>query len=153
MNGPLALVAAIWTTMISRKDFQQQPQCWPQNLWLQPRRSLKTASKLQRLLQFIPRDLRLECMVLGTIHILRKHVLGPFCPPPPHTHTHSASKWWLTRRFSKIGIKKSDFFEVKLVPYASLCPGKYLDQFFMKFWVDWWPFYLTELDELSSTKV
>lgn len=61
----LALVAAIWTTMISLKDFQHQPQRWPQNLWLQPRRSLKTASKLQRLLQFIPRDLRLECMVLA----------------------------------------------------------------------------------------
>ena len=82
MNGPLALVAAIWTTMISRKDFQQQPQRWPQNLWLQPRRSLKTASKLQRLLQFIPRDLRLECMVLGTIHILRKHIFRPFWTPP-----------------------------------------------------------------------
>ena len=24
-------------------------------------------------------------------------------------------------------------FEVKLVPYASLCPGIYLDQFFVKF--------------------
>ena len=68
--------------MISRKDFQQQPQRWPQNLWLQPQRSLKTASKLQRLLQFIPRDLRLECMVLGTIHILRKHIFRPFGPPP-----------------------------------------------------------------------
>ena len=29
--------------------------------------------------------------------------------------------------------KKSDFFEVKLVPYASLCLENYLDQFLMKF--------------------
>ena len=72
--------------MISRKDFQQQPQRWPQNLWLQPQRSLKTASKLQRLLQFIPRDLRLECMVLGTIHILRKYIFRPFGPPPLRNH-------------------------------------------------------------------
>ena len=35
---------------------------------------------------------------------------------------------------------KSDFFEVKLVPYASLCLENYANQFFMKFWVDWWPF-------------
>ena len=26
-----------------------------------------------------------------------------------------------------------NFFEVKLVPYASLCLGNYLDQFFVKF--------------------
>jgi hypothetical protein len=36
--------------------------------------------------------------------------------------------------------KISDFFEVKLVPYAGLCLGNYLDQFFVKFLVDWWPF-------------
>ena len=46
-----------------------------------------------------------------------------------------------------------NFFEVKLVSYASLCLEKYLDQFFMKLWVDVWPFYLTELDELSCTKL
>ena len=34
---------------------------------------------------------------------------------------------------------KSDFIEVKLVPYASLCLGNNLDQFFMQFWVDWCP--------------
>ena len=27
----------------------------------------------------------------------------------------------------------SDFFEVKIVPYASLCLGNYLDQIFVKF--------------------
>ena len=33
-----------------------------------------------------------------------------------------------------------NFFEVKLIPYASLCLGNYLDQIFVKFWVDWRPF-------------
>ena len=29
-----------------------------------------------------------------------------------------------------------NFFEVKLIPYASLCLENYLDQIFVKFWVD-----------------
>ena len=33
-----------------------------------------------------------------------------------------------------------NFFEVKLIPYASLCLENYLDQIFEKFQVDWRPF-------------
>ena len=52
-----------------------------------------------------------------------------------------------------IAVKVAVFYEIdsKLwlfwLPYASLCLGNYLDQFFEKFLVDWWPFYLTEPDE------
>ena len=38
----------------------------------------------------------------------------------------------ISQNYSKI----SDFFEVKLVPYASLCLGNYLDQIFVKLRVD-----------------
>jgi hypothetical protein len=42
----------------------------------------------------------------------------------------------ISQNYNKI----SDFFEVKPVPYASLCLGNYLDKLFVKFLVDWWPF-------------
>ena len=52
-----------------------------------------------------------------------------------------------------IAVKVAVFYEIDsklwlfLLPYASLCLGNYLDQSFEKFFVDWWPFYLTEPDE------
>ena len=48
--------------------------------------------------------------------------------PPPHCF-HMEVKVAVLNAISQ----NYNFFEVKLVPYASLCPGNYLDQFFVKF--------------------
>ena len=78
-------------------------------------------------------------------------ITGPMWYPTFYkgwTHCfHMEVKMAVLNTISQNCYKISDFFEVKLVPYASLCLGKYLDRLFMRFWVDRWPFYLTEPDE------
>ena len=61
---------------------------------------------------------------LGTIHILRKHLKrgGAQCF---HMKVKVADLNAISQNYN--------FFEVKLVPFASLCLRNYLDHFFVKF--------------------
>ena len=76
-------------------------------------------------------------------------MVGIICPTPvriglthlPNIERNSGSPAHCFHMEVKVAVldaisQNYNFFEVKLVPYASQCPENYLDQYFVKFWVD-----------------
>ena len=86
---------------------------------------------------------KLVCKLFAGFHFFQIMLilLRPWPPWSRHTASICLKRWQFWIQSVKITTKHLTFLKyIKLVPYASLCLGNYLDQIFVKFWVDWGPF-------------